>query len=82
MHEGEISNRAKSAKIPYGSLGTKSFQDEREECETIVDTDQKESVYVMPHHSHSSIIQFNLYYLCAESTVTRAITDRAQYRYT
>jgi hypothetical protein len=30
------------------------------------------------------IIQFNsiLYYLCAESTATRPITDTAQYRYT
>jgi hypothetical protein len=30
------------------------------------------------------VIQFNsiLYYLCAESTATRPITDTAQYRYT
>jgi hypothetical protein len=30
------------------------------------------------------IIQFNsiVYYLCAESTATRPITDTAQYRYT
>jgi hypothetical protein len=32
----------------------------------------------------TAIIQFNsiLYYLCAESTATRPITDTAQYRYT
>jgi hypothetical protein len=34
--------------------------------------------------NYSIIIQFNsiLYYLCAESTATRPITDTAQYRYT
>jgi hypothetical protein len=39
---------------------------------------------VLPGGSGTAIIQFNsiLYYLCAESTATRPITDTAQYRYT